>query len=108
MLEDILLHLTLHLRPYIYQVAMMVVATLLVLYGNNINNAVKRQISHYNFVVRTLIFILLCAFGYGLLLSWLTPLLADTLRRLPNMYLGVTMISIVLGLGILAERKRAL
>lgn len=108
MLEDILLQLTMHVRPYLSQVAMMVVATLLVLYGNNINNSLKRHISHYNFVLRTLIFVLVCAFGYGLLLSWLTPILADTLRRLPSIYLGVTVIGLVLGLGILAERKRAL
>lgn len=108
MLEDILIHLSMHVRPYIQQVAMMVVATLLVLYGNNINNTVKRHISHYNFVVRTLIFVLVCAFGYGLLLTWLTPLLADLLRRIPSMYLGIAVVGVVLGLGVLAERKRAL
>lgn len=108
MLEEILITLTFHLRPYVQELAMMVVATLLVLYGNNINNALKRQIAGYNFIVRTIIFILVCAFGYGLLLTWFTPLFADLIRRIPHLYLGVSMVAIVLAVGILAERKRAL
>lgn len=106
MLNDILFFLTTHLRPYTSQLAMMVVATLLVLYGDRINRAVKRHVSHYHFILRTLVFVLLCAFGYGLLLTWLTPLLANALYKIPSLYLGISMVGIVLGLGVLAERKR--
>ena len=86
----------------------MVVATLLVLYGDNMNKAIKRQINQYHFLVRTLIFILVCAFGYGLLLTWLAPMLAQFLSQIPRLYLGISVLGIVVLLGILAERKRIL
>lgn len=108
MWQDILLSMSGFVRPYIFEISTMVIATLLVLYGDNINRAVKRQISHYHFIVRTFIFILLCAFGYGLLLTWLVPLIARLLHSVPSLYLGVVTIGILIALGVLAERKRVL
>jgi len=111
-LEDIFLQLSVQLstyvRPYLAQVAMMVVATLLVLYGNEFNRLVKRNIAHFNFAIRTLIFIVVCTFGYGILISFVTPLLADLLRRIPSAYSGIAVIAIVIGLGLLAERRRVI
>lgn len=107
-IEDILLFLSFHIRPYLAHVAMMVVATLLVLYGNEFNRVVKRNIAHYNFVIRTLIFIVICAFGYGLLVTAVTPLLADFLRRIPQLYTGISVIAILITLGVLAERRRVI
>ncbi|RUO34914.1 DUF3392 domain-containing protein [Aliidiomarina soli] len=92
-------------RPHLMAVSLMVVATLLVLYGNNINAAVRRQIHHYHFVLRTTLFILLCAFGYGLLTSLLTPFLARQLAQLPNYYLAPVVLIVTITLGVLAERK---
>ncbi|MCC5856337.1 MAG: DUF3392 domain-containing protein [Idiomarina sp.] len=106
LIQEILAHLSMHVRPYLSHVGMMVVATLLVLYGSSINRAVRRQVGHYNFFFRTLVFVLLCAFGYGLLLTWLTPLLVAQLRAIPNQYLGLVVVAIVIGLGMLVERKR--
>ena len=94
------------LRPHLMTVALMIVATLLVLYGNNVNAAVKRQIQHYHFVLRTFIFILLCAFGYGLLTSLLTPFVASQLASLSNFTLFPVVLTLSITLGILAERKR--
>lgn len=93
------------LRPHLMAISLMIVATLLVLYGNNVNAAVRRQIHHYHFIIRTTIFVLLCAFGYGLLTSLLTPFLARQLAHLPNYYLAPVVFIISIGLGLLAERK---
>lgn len=106
MFENWLVQSSVWLRPYISSVAFMVVATLLVLYGNTINGMVKRAISHYHVVFRVLIFILLCAFGYGLLTRLLTPFLAAQLASLSNLYLSTVIALITVALGVLAERKR--
>ncbi|CUS49222.1 MAG: Protein of unknown function (DUF3392) [Idiomarinaceae bacterium HL-53] len=108
LLEEILRTLTRLVEPYLSTVGMMVVATLLVLYGDNINKTIKRQINHYHFLLRTLLFILVCAFGYGLLLTWLAPLLSQFLGQIPRLYLGISVLGIVVLLGVLAERKRIL
>lgn len=108
MLENWVLQASLWLRPHMSGIAFMVVATLLVLYGNTINGMVKHAVRHYYFVVRVTIFILLCAFGYGLLTTILTPILATQLASLPNLYLSPVVVVITVALGILAERKRHL
>ena len=106
MLENWLVQASLWVRPHLMTVAIMIVATLLVLYGNNINAVVKRNINHYPFVVRVIIFILLCAFGYGLLTNLLSPFLASQLAQLSNLYLAPAVLLISVALGVLAERKR--
>ena len=106
MLENWVLEASLWLRPHLSSIAFMVVATLLVLYGNTINGMVKHAIRQYHFVLRVTIFILLCAFGYGLLTTVLTPILATQMASLPNLYLSPAVAIITVTLGILAERKR--
>lgn len=106
MLENWLIQASVWLRPHVSAIAFMIVATLLVLYGNTINGLVKRAISHYHFVVRVLIFILLCAFGYGLLTTLITPFVASQLASLPNLYLSPVVVIITVALGVLAERKK--
>jgi hypothetical protein len=79
---------------------------LLVIYGDNINRAVKRRINRYPFLVRTLAFVVLCSFGYGLLTVLITPSVAQFLRYFGDQYIAVVVIASFLGIGILAERKR--
>lgn len=105
MIENALISLSHWFRPHLFTVSLMIVATLLVLYGNNVNGMIKRQISGCHFILRTVIFILVCAFGYGLLTVWLTPFLAQLLGRVPNLYLGLLIVSISILLGVMAERK---
>ena len=63
---------------------------LLVIYGDNINRAVKLRINRYPFLVRTLAFVALCSFGYGLLTVLITPSVAQlaALFRRPVYRLG--------------------
>lgn len=48
-------------------------ATLLVLFGPAINAWVQQRIGSLNFVFRTLLFVLICAVGYGLAMVFVTP-----------------------------------
>ncbi|WP_286272670.1 DUF3392 domain-containing protein [Thalassotalea hakodatensis] len=93
-------------RPYQYQTALAIIATILVLFGNDINGALKHMIRKQHFVVRTLVFIVVCAFGYGLLTVWLTALLAEQLSSIPTVYIVPTVVIIFAVLGIYAQKQR--
>ncbi|MDO6427728.1 DUF3392 domain-containing protein [Thalassotalea sp. 1_MG-2023] len=93
-------------RPYQYQTALAIIATILVLFGNDINGALKHMIRKQHFVVRTLVFIVVCAFGYGLLTVWLTALLAKQLSSIPTVYIVPSVVLIFVVLGIYAQKQR--
>lgn len=95
-------------RPYVRDIALALVATALVVFGDNINAFVRRQTLALHFFWRTLIFILLCAFGYGALTIFLTPLVAAQLAKLTNLWLPWITLAIFIALALLAQRKRQL
>ena len=95
-------------RPYVRDIALAMVATCLVVFGDDLNRFVRRQIASLHFIWRTGIFILLCAFGYGALTIFLTPLVASQLAKVGNLWLPWLCLSIFIVLGILAQRKRQL
>lgn len=93
-------------RPYINEIAMAIIATLLVLFGNDINSAIRALVKRYHFVIRTLAFVLICAFGYGLLTVWITPLFAGVLLKLSFKWLLPTIVLVFIGLGMFAQKQR--
>lgn len=95
-------------RPYVRDIALAMVATSLVVFGDDINRLVRRQTVALHFIWRTLIFILLCAFGYGALTIFLTPLVASQLAKLGNLWLPWVALGIFVLLAMLAQRKRQL
>ncbi|RUO65212.1 Protein of unknown function [Pseudidiomarina planktonica] len=105
-MNQVMLELGLMIRPHLSDVAMMIMATLLVIYGNAINQGIRRQLGGMHFIFRTLLFVLICAFGYGLATVWLTPFIAGLLAQVPSIYLALVCVGIMLTLGVLAERKR--
>ena len=94
------------IRPYTADIALALVASLLVITGGDINRFIKRQVSSANFLFRTIIFILVCTFGYGVLTVVLTNIVKTQLASLSAAYLAMVVIAAFLGLGIYAERKR--
>ncbi len=93
-------------RPYQYQSALAIIATVLVIFGNDINSSIKKLVAKQHFIVRTLVFVLVCAFGYGLLTVWLTSLLAQQLAKVPSLYLVPVVFSIFFTLGMYAQKQR--
>ena len=79
---------------------------LLVIYGDDINRAVKHRISRYSFLVRTMVFVVLCSCGYGLLTVLITPSVARLLHYFGDQYITLVVLASFLAIGILAERKR--
>ena len=107
-MQSLFIELGLWFRPYQYQTAMALIATILVIFGQDINNSIKKLTSKQHVIVRTVIFVLVCAFGYGLLTVWLTQLLAEQLSRIPNVYILPTVITMFILLGAYAQRQRHL
>ena len=93
-------------RPYQYQSALAIIATILVIFGNDINSAVKKLVAKQHFIVRTSVFVLVCAFGYGLITVWLTSLLSQQLAKVPNLYLLPVVFMIFFALGMYAQKQR--
>lgn len=83
------------------------IATWLVIYGNDLNRAVKMKIVSYPFVVRVAIFMVLCVVGFGFAIvpgaKLLHNLLVDIIQPAWRAYL---MIGLFIMTGILADRKK--
>ncbi len=105
-MSDLLIELGQGFRGYQYQTAMAIIATLLVIFGNDINNSLKKLVAKQHFIIRSVIFILVCAFGYGLLTIWLTGLLSTQLSHIPNVYIVPAIFLIFSLLGIYAQKQR--
>ncbi|WP_158969235.1 DUF3392 domain-containing protein [Paraglaciecola sp. L3A3] len=103
---DALAQISSWMQPYYSEIALTILATILVVYGDVINKHIKRMISQYHFVIRTIVFVLICAFGYGLLLVFVSPFLKQVILAIPHIYRGVTVIGVFLLLGYLAEHRR--
>ncbi len=93
-------------QPHLTQIALTLLATLLVIYGDVINKHIKRIISPYHFIVRTFVFVVMCAFGYGAIMLFITPFIKDLLLSIPYLYRGICIICSFLLLGFLAENRR--
>lgn len=91
-------------RQYILMISMAQIATLLVVFGDHINAVVRVLVKPYPFVMRVAAFVALCAFGYGALTAFTTPLYAQALVKLnSNLLTPVILISFIL-IGVLTER----
>ncbi|WP_339767288.1 DUF3392 domain-containing protein [uncultured Paraglaciecola sp.] len=98
--------LTRWVSPYYAEIAMTIVATVLVIYGDILNKKIKHILAPYHFIVRTSVFVLICAFGYGALVIFTTPHVKLVLLMIPSLYRGICIISLFLMLGYLAENRR--
>ena len=93
-------------RDHLSAIATAFTTALLVIYGDNINRAVKNRVRRYNFLVRTVAFVLLCSFGYGMLTVVITPSVAQLLRYFGDRYLTLAVVVAFFAIGLLAERKK--
>jgi len=93
-------------RSYQYESALAIVATVLVIFGNDINNAIKQMIKKQHFIVRTFVFVLVCAIGYGLVTVWLTNFLSQLLTSIPNSYVVLVVLVVFIALGMYAQKQR--
>jgi hypothetical protein len=94
------------ISDYLIEISTALVACLLVVVGTDINRLLRNSLRNTNFFVRTVCFILLNAFGYGLVIIKLTPYLAKLLSNTePGLMFSLVVISFV-SIGIWAQRNR--
>lgn len=103
---DLLIEVGRDFRSYQYQCSLAIIATLLVIFGHNINNAIKYLVRKQHFLVRTSVFIAVCAVGYGLITVWLTSYLSKQLAIIPDLYVVPVVIATFVGLGMYAQKQR--
>ncbi len=105
-INSVLVQLTSYIQPFYSEIALTMLATLMVIYGDLLNKQVKAIVRPYHFMIRTTVFVLVCAFGYGLLLVFATPLVKQLIFLVPQVYRGLSIILVFLLLGYLAEHRR--
>jgi hypothetical protein len=105
LVTNVLLQFGNWLFRYLDYIAMAVVATLIFVYGADINRLVKRMIRCRHFLLRLTVFVLVCAFGFGTLTALGINLVGRLLEGLDRQWLGPVVVLIFLGIGFLAERK---
>ncbi len=94
------------IAPYLSEISTAIIACLLVMIGGNINRFMRSALSKQHFMIRTFVFILINAFGYGLLIIKATPLLASKLHSIqPIMMLAIVCSTFII-IGIWAQKNR--
>ena len=92
-------------RSHLSDISLAIMATLLVLFGPAINAWVQQRIGSLNFVFRTLLFVLICAVGYGLAMVFVTPWLAKGLGYFNNYTLAPVLLLVFVVIGMIADRS---
>ena len=94
------------IRPWTDDISTAAVTCLLVMFAADINRFMRKQLIGTNFIIRTMIFILINAFGYGLFIVTTAPFLSEQLSQLANHWLITVVISMFIVIGIWAQRHR--
>lgn len=92
-------------RSHLSDISLAIMATLPVLFGPAINAWVQQRIGSLNFVFRTLLFVLICAVGYGLAMVFVTPWLAKGLGYFNNYTLAPVLLLVFFVIGMIADRS---
>lgn len=92
-------------KPHLSTITYTFVATVLVLYGGEINRFIRDTCKPYHLLVRVGIFMIVCAFGYGWATVKLAGLLKTFLATNAGHWAGVIVAAIFIGLGFLADKK---
>lgn len=87
-------------------IALMLVATALVVYGSMLNSVVRGVVAPFHLIIRVSAFVLLCTFGYGLLTVFLVPWVAKAIALVPDLFRLPAVAAVFIALGLVAERKR--
>lgn len=94
------------LRTYLPQISFAIIATILIIYGNNINRFFKKILKHYNFFIRILGFIIVCSFVYGAMTLIGVNILRNLLYKIDRNMLAPVLFLALIFIGILADRKK--
>ena len=92
-------------RSHLDEVALAVTATLLVLFGSQVNGFIQARLGSLPTAVRVPAFALACLALYGAAMTFLTPWVVKGLAQFNNYALAPVLLIGVCLLGVLAERR---
>lgn len=98
--------ITYFLRLHLHDIAMCIIATLLVIFGSDINRFIRGLVKKQHFLVRLGIFVLVCAIGYGVATLFLADVLLKMLTAIPRQFLTLSIVTIFIILGLTAETRK--
>lgn len=101
LLEDLSKFMLRHLP----QICAALTATLMAVYGTDINKKVRHNTAKWHFLARFALFVFLCSFGYGAISYFATRLFIWILQQVSLWLLAPLIICIFLVVGLLAEDK---
>ncbi|WP_369410433.1 DUF3392 domain-containing protein [Neiella litorisoli] len=90
----------------LHSISTALVACLIVVLGSDINQLLRKTMRRHHFVVRTSVFILINAFGFGLAIVKLSPVVAGQLAQLSPAWLCGLLIGCFIFIGCWAQRNR--
>jgi drug/metabolite transporter (DMT)-like permease len=106
MFADLIRHMSEWCRDYLMNISLALVATLMFVYGDAINKAIQKRVKIKNFVLRVLLFVLICGFGLGAFIVFSARLISQMLGGLENLWLFPIIVLLFFVVGVLAERKK--
>ncbi|NLB62744.1 MAG: DUF3392 family protein [Fibrobacter sp.] len=93
-------------RDHLPSISVGIVSTALVIYGASINKFFRKLTRKTGVILRFVLFVLLCSFGYGFVSSQAVKWLNHTISSLKDVQLLVVVFGAFLVLGFLAKQGR--
>lgn len=93
------------MAPYTDSIALALIATLLFIYGSDINRFIRRKLKSLNIVIRASVFIVVCAFGYGTVTVLAARYLGQMLDYIGSPMLAPMVVVFFVIVGVLAEGR---
>lgn len=94
-----------YLTPYLSDISVAMIACALVMLGGDINRALRAFLSGKHFLIRTVVFIGVNAFGYGLLIVKASPFLTSALRSIEPAFMLAIVLSTFIIIGMWAQKN---
>lgn len=104
MITDLLVQFSDFFRPHLTFISSALIATILTIYGGHLNKAIWALVGNAHFVIRTLVFVALCTFGYGAIAVYCLPIVEELFLFSGHMWLGVLIVISFAVIGYLAEK----
>jgi len=92
------------LRANLLMICMAQIATLLVLFGDQINAIVRALVKPYPFLIRVSAFIALCTAGYGAITAYSVSIYVSLLAKVNSDYLFFVIAITFIIIGVVAEK----
>ncbi|GKT12980.1 MAG: hypothetical protein ISEC1_P1972 [Thiomicrorhabdus sp.] len=90
---------------YLYEIALAMISTLLVIYGDKILALIKKQIGSLKPFLRITLFVVFCSFGFALLTTFLTPLIVAFIQDIDSIWSPLVVLILFYIIGWLAQKR---